>query len=124
MTTDRLQVWRFEPSDVDNLTTLYADPAVMLYEAAGAALRSAFDDHGAACVVATTMAVNRRSRGILETLGFRHTRTVHLDWESPLPGAESGEVIYERERDVNSTSTAHRQDHPAIRPAEQDHEHR
>jgi RimJ/RimL family protein N-acetyltransferase len=67
-------------------------------EAAGALLAPAFEQGGARHAVATTMAVNHASRKVLERLGFAHTRTVHLDWEDPLPGTEQGEVVYERAR--------------------------
>lgn len=184
--TDRLILREFEPSDVDNLLTLYADPQVMRYldnetwdrdrietqvlpaflaeyqryrrygyfaaetadgsfvgrialhpvimetgpnglwrhaptddadtvsigyrlrrrdwgrgfatEAADAVVRLAFDRYGIDRAVATTMAVNKGSRRVLERIGFRHTRTVHLDWDVPLPGTEHGEVVYERDR--------------------------
>jgi RimJ/RimL family protein N-acetyltransferase len=63
---------------------------------------------GAACLVehgfvtvglrriwAETMAVNTRSRAVLERLGRRHLRTEVRTWDDPLPGAELGEVVYE-----------------------------
>jgi RimJ/RimL family protein N-acetyltransferase len=65
-------------------------------EAAGAVTDLAFTSYGVDLAVATTMAVNRGSRRVLERLGFRHTRTIHLPWDNPLPGTEQGEVIYER----------------------------
>jgi RimJ/RimL family protein N-acetyltransferase len=46
-------------------------------------------------VWAQTMAVNRRSRAVLERCGLRYVRTFHLEWEVPLRGAELGEVEYE-----------------------------
>lgn len=30
---------------------------------------------------------------------MRHTRTFHLEWDDPLPGADEGEVEYEITRD-------------------------
>lgn len=69
-------------------------------EAAAAVVRLAFDHYGASRAVATTMAVNQGSRRVLERSGFRHTRTVHLDWDDPLPGTEHSEVVYERYRPV------------------------
>jgi RimJ/RimL family protein N-acetyltransferase len=50
-------------------------------------------------VVATTMAVNTRSRRVLEKAGLRYLRTVYLDWPDPLPGNEYGDVEYQLYRD-------------------------
>ncbi|SDP74612.1 Protein N-acetyltransferase, RimJ/RimL family [Pedococcus dokdonensis] len=44
---------------------------------------------------AETMAVNARSRAVLERIGLRHARTEVREWADPLPGAELGEVVYE-----------------------------
>jgi RimJ/RimL family protein N-acetyltransferase len=44
---------------------------------------------------AETMAVNTRSRAVLERLGLRHLRTDVRQWDDPLPGSELGEVVYE-----------------------------
>jgi RimJ/RimL family protein N-acetyltransferase len=41
------------------------------------------------------MAVNLRSRRVMEKAGLRHVRTFHLVWEDPIPGFEHGEVEYE-----------------------------
>lgn len=68
-------------------------------EAATAMVAMAFDHLGVSHAVATTMAVNQGSRRVLERVGFRHTRTVHLEWDEPLPGADQGEVVYERYRE-------------------------
>lgn len=68
-------------------------------EGAQALVRRAFTDLGVSRVVATTMAVNNRSRRVLEKAGLRHTRTLHLDWPDPLPGNEHGDVEYELCRD-------------------------
>lgn len=46
-------------------------------------------------VRAETMAVNTRSRAVLERIGLRHVRTDVRAWDDPLPGAELGEVVYE-----------------------------
>jgi len=40
------------------------------------------------------MAVNARSRAVLEKAGLRYPRTVHLTWDEPLPGHEHGDVEY------------------------------
>ena len=44
---------------------------------------------------AETMAVNARSRAVLERVGLRQVRTDVRQWDDPLPGAELGEVVYE-----------------------------
>jgi RimJ/RimL family protein N-acetyltransferase len=62
-------------------------------EAARALVDELFD-HGADRVTATTMAVNARSRGVMERIGLEQFRTFHLDIEDPLPGTEHGEVEY------------------------------
>ena len=63
-----------------------------------ALVRRAFTELGVSQVVATTMAVNARSRRVLEKAGLRHARTLHLDWPDPLPGNEHGDVEYELHR--------------------------
>jgi RimJ/RimL family protein N-acetyltransferase len=64
-----------------------------------AMVRHAFADLGARELVATTMAVNTGSRRVLEKCGLRHTRTLHLDFDEPLPGNEHGDVEYRLTRD-------------------------
>lgn len=54
-----------------------------------------FESAGYDRVVATTMAVNRASRRVMEKLGMTHTRTEHVDLPEPIPGSEEGEVWYE-----------------------------
>ncbi|MGI8870711.1 MAG: GNAT family N-acetyltransferase [Mycobacteriales bacterium] len=97
-------LWRHAPTDDSDIVSIgyrlrrqqwghgYAT------EAAAAVVNLAFDQYGASRAVATTMAVNQGSRRVLERIGFRHTRTVHLAWDDPLPGTEHGEVVYERDR--------------------------
>ncbi len=63
-------------------------------EGARALVRRAFTELGVDEIVATTMAVNTRSRAVLEKAGLRHARTVHLSWSDPLPGNEHGDVEY------------------------------
>jgi RimJ/RimL family protein N-acetyltransferase len=46
-------------------------------------------------VWAETMAVNARSRAVLQRLGLHHVRTDIREWADPLPGADLGEVVYE-----------------------------
>ncbi|MGI9612256.1 MAG: GNAT family N-acetyltransferase [Acidimicrobiales bacterium] len=53
---------------------------------------------GATRLIAQTMAVNERSRAVMDRLGLVHARTFHLDVEDPLPGTELGEVEYELTR--------------------------
>ncbi|WP_116996185.1 GNAT family N-acetyltransferase [Desertimonas flava] len=62
-------------------------------------IATAFDVHGARRVTAETMAVNTRSRSVMERCGMRYTRTFHMDWDDPLPGTEEGEVEYEITRE-------------------------
>jgi RimJ/RimL family protein N-acetyltransferase len=49
-------------------------------------------------VFATTMAVNMRSRRVMEKAGLRHVRTFHLTFDDPIEGTELGEVEYSLER--------------------------
>jgi RimJ/RimL family protein N-acetyltransferase len=63
-------------------------------EAARELLRLAFVERGAHRVIAQTMAVNARSRAVMERLGMTHVRTFHLEWDDPIPGTEEGEVEY------------------------------
>ena len=67
-------------------------------EAAGELIEQLFA-HGARRVVANTMAVNQRSRSVMERIGMAHVRTFHLEFEDPLPGTEYGEVEYELTRE-------------------------
>ncbi|WBB78915.1 GNAT family N-acetyltransferase [Micromonospora sp. WMMD882] len=64
-------------------------------EGARALVRYAFDQLGLRRVRAETMAVNVRSRRVLERAGLRLVRTFHLTWDDPIPGTEHGEVEYE-----------------------------
>lgn len=64
-------------------------------EGTQALIHAAFVTLGAQRVTAQTMAVNQRSRGVMERCGMRHKRTYHLEWDDPLPGTEEGEVEYE-----------------------------
>ncbi|MFI6738322.1 GNAT family N-acetyltransferase [Nonomuraea sp. NPDC050451] len=63
-----------------------------------ALIDKAFRELGARRVFAQTMAVNVRSRRVMEKCGLRFARTFHPEWEYPLPGAEQGEVEYELTR--------------------------
>jgi RimJ/RimL family protein N-acetyltransferase len=63
-------------------------------EGAAAMLAHAFEVVGLERVRAETMAVNQRSRAVLDRLGMRHVQTYVGEWENPLPGWEQGEVVY------------------------------
>lgn len=67
-------------------------------EGCRALLLHAFDTLGLERVWAETMAVNTRSRRVMEKLGMTVVRTEVRDWPHPLPGAEQGEVVYELRR--------------------------
>jgi RimJ/RimL family protein N-acetyltransferase len=54
-----------------------------------------FDTLGLTRLWAETMAVNSRSRRVMERLGMTHVRTYVGAWDDPLPGWEQGEVVYE-----------------------------
>lgn len=47
---------------------------------------------------AETMAVNDRSRRLMERLGMQLGRTYVTEWDDPIPGWEQGEVVYELTR--------------------------
>jgi RimJ/RimL family protein N-acetyltransferase len=68
-------------------------------EGARALIHRAFTSLGAHRVFAQTMAVNTRSRRVMEKAGLRHVRNFHLPWDDPVPGTEHGEVEYELLRD-------------------------
>ena len=59
-----------------------------------ALLDTGFREWGAKRVYAETMAVNTRSRRVMEKIGLKHVRTFQVDWPDPLPGSERGEVEY------------------------------
>ena len=64
-------------------------------EGTRALIEAAFRDLVARRIWAQTMAVNRRSRRVMERCGLTYVRTFHLEWEDPIPGTEQGEVEYE-----------------------------
>jgi RimJ/RimL family protein N-acetyltransferase len=68
-------------------------------EGATALVCMSFAEMGFARIVASTMAVNRASRRVLEKTGLTHVRTVYPRWRDPLPGSEFGEVEYEIARE-------------------------
>jgi RimJ/RimL family protein N-acetyltransferase len=57
-------------------------------------IRHGFEDLGLDRIFAETMAVNVASRATMASVGLRHVRTFHLEWDEPLPGTEEGEVEY------------------------------
>ncbi len=67
-------------------------------EGARALLSYAFETIGSERVWAETMAVNTRSRAVMERLRMVHTTTEVREWEDPIPGWEQGEVTYELTR--------------------------
>ncbi|HEY0700017.1 MAG TPA: GNAT family N-acetyltransferase [Micromonospora sp.] len=75
------------------------DAAFRTTDGAGPAVRRVF---------AETMAVNTRSRRVMERSGLRYLRTFHLTWDDPIEGPEHGEVEYEATRpDWNRQHAAH-----------------
>jgi RimJ/RimL family protein N-acetyltransferase len=40
------------------------------------------------------MAVNARSRAVMERLGLRHVRTYLAEFDDPIPGTELGQAVY------------------------------
>jgi RimJ/RimL family protein N-acetyltransferase len=64
-------------------------------EGSRALIEVAFAPPGVEVVRAETMAVNARSRAVMERCGLRHVRTFHLEWDDPIEGTEHGEVEYE-----------------------------
>ena len=63
-------------------------------EGGRALINRAFARQGVERVRAQTMAVNVRSRRVMEKLGMRHVRTFHEHFDDPLPGTGHGEVEY------------------------------
>jgi RimJ/RimL family protein N-acetyltransferase len=62
-------------------------------------IRYAFEDLGLSRVFAETMAVNTRSRGVMEAVGMTFARSFDNPWEVGAPGADQGEVAYEVTRE-------------------------
>jgi RimJ/RimL family protein N-acetyltransferase len=67
-------------------------------EGASALLDHAFAALGLHRVWAEAMAVNARSRRVMDRLGMTHVRTYVDEWDDPIPGWEQGEVVYEIRR--------------------------
>lgn len=64
-------------------------------EGAQALIDLGFSQLGYSRIVAGTMAVNRRSRSVMEKSGLVHVRTTFYAGPDALPGAELGDVEYE-----------------------------
>ena len=64
-------------------------------EGSRALVAHAYDTLGLTRLWAETMAVNTRSRRVMERLGMTHVSTEVREWEDPIPGWEQGEVVYE-----------------------------
>jgi RimJ/RimL family protein N-acetyltransferase len=76
-------------------------------EGTRALINAAFRQLGAQRVCAQTMAVNTRSRRMMERCSMKHVRTFHRTWDHPIAGTELGEVEYELLRsDWESLSAA------------------
>ena len=69
-------------------------------EGARALVAKGFVELGLARIVATTMAVNRGSRRVMEKAGLTYVGNDHRCWPDPLPGSDLGDVEYEIARDA------------------------
>ncbi|MBD0690824.1 GNAT family N-acetyltransferase [Streptomyces sp. CBMA123] len=67
-------------------------------EGARALIRKGFTEFGVERVTANTMAVNSRSRRVMEKSGLSFLRNFTGDWPDAIPGSEHGEVEYELTR--------------------------
>lgn len=63
-------------------------------EGALALIRKSFTELDVERVYAETMAVNTRSRRVMEKAGLRYVRTFHQDWPDRIPGDQYGDVEY------------------------------
>ena len=72
-----------------------------------ALLRHGFVTLGLRRIVADTMAVNSRSRHVLDKLGLRYQHTYFPSY-APIPGSEHGEVRYALDRDEWGDSASQR----------------
>jgi RimJ/RimL family protein N-acetyltransferase len=63
-----------------------------------AVIHEVFSAREATRAWAQTMAVNTRSRRVMERCGLKCVRTFHLSWDDPIEGTEQGEVEYELSR--------------------------
>lgn len=67
-------------------------------EGSRALVRKGFMERGVERVFANTMAVNTRSRRVMEKAGLSYLRTFAGDWPDTIEGSEHGEVEYELTR--------------------------
>lgn len=63
-------------------------------EVSRALVQRAFAELGVERVSADAMAVNHRSRRVMEKAGLTFVRTYYLSFQDPIPGTELGEVEY------------------------------
>jgi RimJ/RimL family protein N-acetyltransferase len=63
-------------------------------EGSRALVRRGFTELGVRRVTAITMAVNARSRRVMEKAGLAYVRTFFADWAEAIEGSEHGEVEY------------------------------
>ena len=63
-------------------------------EGSRALIHKGFAELGVRRVVASTMAVNAASRGVMEKAGLALERTFHQSWADAIEGTEHGEVEY------------------------------
>jgi RimJ/RimL family protein N-acetyltransferase len=67
-------------------------------EGASALIRKGFAELGVQRVTANTMAVNTRSRRVMEKAGLSFVRSFAEDWPDAIEGSELGDVEYELTR--------------------------
>ncbi|MEV6785354.1 GNAT family N-acetyltransferase [Streptomyces sp. NPDC051098] len=67
-------------------------------EGARALIRKGFTDLGVDRVTANAMAVNSRSRRVMEKAGLSYVRSFTEDWPDVIEGSEHGDVAYELTR--------------------------
>jgi RimJ/RimL family protein N-acetyltransferase len=88
-------------------------------EGSRALVRVAFEELGAEQVRAEAMAVNVRSRRVMENAGLTYVRTFYPDFDDPIEGTELGEVEYAlRRADWNEAAweRAYHRSRLALRP--------
>ena len=68
-------------------------------EGAWELVRYGFEHVGLDRIIAQTIAVNARSRGVMERLGFSYVRAFPSSMTVPVEGVEEGEVEYEMTRE-------------------------
>jgi RimJ/RimL family protein N-acetyltransferase len=64
-------------------------------EGARELVRYGFEDVGLARIIAQTLAVNARSRAVMERIGLTYVRTFSSSMSASIEGVEQGEVEYE-----------------------------